>query len=51
MASELENQLAQIEKTVAEILEAVRTLYGREPAKQTDAAVVNERLRRFLEEK
>jgi len=51
MVSELENQLEQIEKTVAEILDAVRTLYGRRPATQTDAAVINERLRRFLEEK
>jgi uncharacterized protein (UPF0335 family) len=51
MVSELENQLEQIEKTVAEILDAVRTLYGRAPARGADATVVNERLRRFLEEK
>jgi hypothetical protein len=51
MVSELENQLEQIEKTVAEILVAVRTLYGRRQANRTDATVINERLKRFLEKK
>jgi molybdopterin converting factor small subunit len=51
MVSELEKQLEQMEKTVAEILDAVRALYGRERTRRADATIINERLRRFLEEK
>ena len=47
MNDELEKQLEQIEKTIAEILAAVRNLQGAQCA----ASEVNERLRRFLEKK
>jgi hypothetical protein len=51
MVDELEQRLRRIEQSVAEILEAVKNLRGRQGAGQSDATEINERLRRFLEHK
>ncbi|QWG15146.1 hypothetical protein KMZ29_11060 [Bradyrhizobium sediminis] len=50
MAGEFDKQLERIENTVAEIVEAVRKLRD-DRAAAGEAAEVNERLRRFLEQK
>jgi hypothetical protein len=51
MDGELEKQLARMEKTVAEILDAVRSLHDAQMARPGNATEINERLRRFLQEK
>ena len=51
MADELDQQLARIENTVAEIVEAARKLRdNRAAAGEAPAGEINERLRRFLEQ-
>jgi hypothetical protein len=51
MGEELENQLQSIENTVADLLKAVRTLLDDRSPRPAGAADVNQRLRRFLEDK
>jgi hypothetical protein len=51
MDGELEKQLARIEKTVAEILDAVKSFHDAQMAGPGDATEINQRLRRFLQEK
>jgi hypothetical protein len=51
MEGEFEKQLARIEKTVAALLEAVRSLHDGQMAGPGHAAEINERLRRFLQQK
>ena len=51
MDGEFENQLARLEKMVTEILEAVKNLHDAQMATRADATEINERLRRFLEQK
>jgi len=51
MGDEFENQLQRIEKTVTELLAAVRTFHDDRFARPAGAADINQRLRRFLEEK
>jgi|KBSMisStaDraftv2_1062788.scaffolds.fasta_scaffold1241370_1 hypothetical protein len=52
MADELEQQLERIERTVAEIVQAVRQLRdNRAAAGQTTVAELNQRLKHFLEQK
>ena len=52
MADELEQQLERIERTVAEIVEAVHQLRdNRAAAGQATVAELNQRLRHFLEQK
>ena len=52
MADKLDKQLARIENTVAEIVEAVRKLRDdRAAGGEAAAGEINQRLRRFLERK
>jgi hypothetical protein len=51
MDREFEQQLVQIEKMVAEIREAVKSLHEAQAARPGDAAEINQRLRRFLAQK
>jgi hypothetical protein len=51
MDGEFEKHLARIEKTVAEILDAVKSLHDAQMARSGDTAEINERLRRFLQRK
>jgi len=51
MDDELEKQLQHLEKTVAEILDAVKSLHGAQRRMPGDATDLNERLRRFLTQK
>jgi len=52
MADELEQQLERIERTVAEIVQAVRQLRdNRAAAGQRTVAELNQRLKHFLEQK
>lgn len=51
MDFEFEKQLARIEKTVAEILDAVKRLHDAQMPRPGDATEINARLRRFLEQK
>jgi hypothetical protein len=51
MDGAFEKQLARIEKTVAEILDAVKSLHDAQMAGRADATEINDRLRRFLEQK
>ena len=52
MADELGQQLERIEHTVAEIVQAARKLRdNRTAAGETAAGDINQRLRRFLEQK
>jgi hypothetical protein len=51
MDGEFEKQLARLEKTVAEILDAVKSLHHAQMARPADATEINARLRRFLQEK
>ena len=52
MVDELEQQLERIERTVAEIVQAVSRLRGdRATADQATVAELNQRLKRFLEQK
>ena len=52
MADELEQRLERIENAVAEIVQAARKLRDdRSVAAETAAGEINQRLRRFLEQK
>jgi hypothetical protein len=52
MDDELGKQLERIEKTVAEIVDAVRNLHGAQfAAGEINPSEINLRLRRFLEKK
>jgi hypothetical protein len=51
MAEEFDQQLERIENVVAEIVEAARKLRDGRAAGDTGADELNERLRRFLEQK
>jgi hypothetical protein len=55
MGDELENQLQRIENAVAELLAMLRTLHNDRHddrlARPAGAAGINQRLRRFLEQK
>jgi hypothetical protein len=48
---EFEQQLARIEQTVAEILDAVKSLHDAQMARPGNATEINQRLRRFLQQK
>jgi hypothetical protein len=51
MDGEFEKQLACIEKAVAEIRDAVKSLHDARMARPGDSTAINQRLRRFLQEK
>ena len=51
MDGEFESQLARLEKMIAEILEAVKSLHDARMAGRADATEINDRLRRFLQQK
>jgi hypothetical protein len=51
MDGEFEQQLARIEQTVAEILDPVKSLHDAQMARPGNATEINQRLRRFLQQK
>jgi hypothetical protein len=51
MDCEFESQLARLEKMIAEILETVKSLHDARMAGRADATEINDRLRRFLQQK
>ena len=51
MADEFDQQLERIENTVAEIVRAVRKLRDQAAAGEAAGGEINQRLRRFLEQK
>ena len=51
MDGELEKHLARIETTVADLLDAVKTLRDAQMARPGDTGEINARLRRFLAQK